>query len=131
MMRALWSLVALAISLSSLTPVAHGLTTSAVAFHTAADWVEIPDAPSLSVTTNLTVEAWAKPLSLVTGYNGLVSKPGYALALQPMGDGFAAVLLANIGGKTYAVGTFDSGPLGLGQWYHIAGTYDGATLRVF
>ena len=127
--------VLMALTLASpplhLAPTAHAQTSSAVAFRTSADSVEVRNSPSLSVTSNLTVEAWTKPTSVVTGLNGVVSKPGYALALQPIGNGFSVVLMANIGGKTYSVGTEAVGPLGLGQWYHLAGTYDGSALRVF
>ena len=31
-----------------------------------------------------------KPTALLTGLNGVVSKPGYALAVQPIGGGFAS-----------------------------------------
>ena len=114
------------------TPIAHGAATSAVSFDGSARWVQVPSTSTLSVSGNLTVEAWAKPTSVVTGLNGVVSKPGYALALLPIDTGFAVVLQVTlVGGKTYRATTAAAGPLGLGQWYHLAGTFDGQALRVF
>ena len=128
-----WSLlVAVALSVAATvgplppTPVAYGVTSGAISMHGAPDYVQVPDSAALRISSNVTVEAWAKPTSLVTGLNGIVSKPGYALALQPMdNDGFAVVLLITSGGKIYTATTAPAGPLGLGQWYHLAGTFDG------
>jgi len=100
------------------------------------DYVEIPHHESISPDEQVTVEIWVKPAAL-TLLQGLVFKkndgpePGitffeeYALFLS---EGRARWML----GKSFSTNTSAlSLPLSVEQWIHLAGTYDGAELRLY
>lgn len=89
--------------------------------------VSIPDSPSLR-PTSVTVEAWVK-ISSTDGTQLVFAKPlgtgsldSYGLALQ---NGVPLAAVCDING----FGTFlsDTSALTLGQWHHLAYTYDGST----
>jgi hypothetical protein len=109
------------------TPIG-GPPPAALRFDGATNYVEAPDSPSLRVPTNLTLEAWVKPTS-APGWRDVVGKHNYELAVQPNGAGFEAIFAfsTNFGAWRHV----SSGSLPLDQWYHLAGTYDGATMRLF
>ncbi|GAB1820368.1 LamG-like jellyroll fold domain-containing protein [Herbidospora sp. RD11066] len=96
-------------------------------FTTTANGITVPDAPSLRTGNQLTLEAWVNPRSQ-TSPTGMVvwKKAGtswsYALAYsggQPQLRIGAAIITGN--GPKFASD----------RWTHIAGTYDGTTMRVF
>ena len=91
-----------------------------------ADYVTIPDSASLR-PTSVTLEAWVKIYS-TNGTELIFAKPlgpgtldSYGLAIQN-GAPLAAIC------DNSGFGTFISGsPLALGQWYHLAFTFDNAS----
>jgi hypothetical protein len=94
------------------------------------DWVTIPDANSLDLTSGMTVEAWVRPTRL-GGWRTLVFKerPGgvvYGLYAD-QGSGLPLGQV-DIGGERNAVG---SASLPLNAWSHVAATYDGAVVRLY
>ena len=102
----------------------------ALSFDGVNDLVTVADAPSLDLTTALTLEAWARP-SAVTSWRTVMLKEQagqlvYALyanndASRPSGHVF-------IGGDRELRGTAQLAP---DVWTHLALTYDGANLRIY
>jgi chitodextrinase len=103
----------------------------ALTFDGVNDWVTIPDAPSLDLTFGMTLEAWVRPSALGTTWRTVLIKeqPGdLAYALYANTDSRAASGHVFVGGDKSARG---SSPLPLGQWSHVATTYDGSVLRLY
>jgi uncharacterized repeat protein (TIGR03803 family) len=93
--------------------------------------ISVPDADSLDLRAGMTLEAWVKP-SALSGWRTVVLKEGndtlayalYANDSAPWPAGYV-----RINGSDRAVrGTK---PLVLGEWTHLAMTYDGETMRLF
>ncbi|MFK7785014.1 MAG: LamG domain-containing protein, partial [Crocinitomicaceae bacterium] len=93
-----------------------------------------PDNASLN-PTNISIEAWIKADTWAPNLwqNVIVSKDGWAAGDQgyTLRAGANGVLSFNFsGGGTWREVT--SAPLmATGKWYHVAGTYDGATMRIY
>ena len=89
----------------------------------------IADASALDLTAEMTLEAWVNP-SALTGWRTILIKEtasdlAYALYAS---DGSRPALVSNVSQKEYG---FGSTALPLNTWSHVAGTYDGITLRLF
>lgn len=98
-------------------------------------YAQIPDAPALNPTTAVTLEAWIFPTSWRTSiFEGSIIAKEIAT-----GNG-GYILRCGAGGKlSFALGigtTFvelatTTNILTLNQWQHVAGTYDGTTMRIY
>jgi hypothetical protein len=115
-----------------------GVVGQAFVFNGANQWVEIPDAPALNPSTNLTLEAWVN----VTGYPNTdlativtkfstwdMSRNQYQLETHYDGVRLnfrALVLLPS--GYGYVDG---STTIQFGTWYHVAMTYDGSFVKLY
>jgi hypothetical protein len=98
--------------------------------------VRVPDSDSLSLAGPFTVAAWVRPRPYAgTAQRALVEKwesggdgarRGYFLRLNP--DNRVKMVIADAGGLEDSTG--DS-PIPVGQWTHVAGVYDGASLKVY
>lgn len=86
-----------------------------------------PDSPDFDLGTSFTLEAWIHLLPTTDTSIGVLSKPrasdGTGIVLGPEYLGILGDTGACVAG-TYITGT-DTG------WVHVAGTYDGAALRVY
>lgn len=100
---------------------------AALQFNGTNAYVQVGDSASLRIPTNLTVEAWIRPTA-VSGHRHIVGKGNYELAIEPLNGGFKALFEFAAGGNWRSV---VSGQFALNQWYHVAGSYDGATMRLF
>jgi len=100
-------------------------------------YVTVPDSPSLSPTSALTVTAWIKPNIAQVGFPTIVKKNGPSdaagYALELFGDGTPNGTKASF--YVYILGGFWAGtgdvPVPIGQWTHLAGTYNGSSLRLY
>ena len=91
--------------------------------------------PNLQLTTYCTLSAWVKPESIGV-YGGIVTKNqptgakrSLVFSLQATGGIVASV--SNDGTAGTATAANSSELLVAGKWYHIAATYDGATICVY
>jgi PKD repeat protein len=107
-----------------------GHSGGALAFDGSSDWVTVADSASLDLTSGMTLEAWVRPSALGASWRSVLFKEqggGMVYSLYA-NDGSQPRTQVNIGGEKNAVGT--SG-LPVNAWTHLAGTYDGTTLRLY
>jgi hypothetical protein len=94
--------------------------------------VQIPYSPSL-VTSNYTVEAWINPSSQVTNSDqqSLIFGEGGSvqMVVQPGTTGVKPMFQFGTGSSFYLV--LSSIQIPIGQYSHVAGTWDGVTLKVY
>lgn len=125
---------------------AAGKYGQALSFNGTSSMVTVPDAASLRMTGKLTMEAWVKPTTLGATRPALVkeatSGPPYALHAAVKTCTAAPFLCAimptysylpssqvKIGGSAYSA--TGSTALPTGSWSHIAGVYDGTTVKTY
>lgn len=106
--------------------VSRATTPAALQFDGVSSYVEVADAASLQLPTDLTVEAWIKPQA-AERHRHVVGKKYYELAVDPTPEGFVATWEIRSGGRWY---TIQSSPLALDRWYHVAGSYADGTMRL-
>ena len=93
------------------------------------DFIDCGNSDSLNVTTNqLTLSAWINP-SQLSG-NAIIGKSCYATHTNPY---YAWILYAVPTGLHCRLDgtTITGGTLTVGQWQHVAATYDGSYIRLF
>jgi hypothetical protein len=90
-------------------------------------YVEIPRSASLNPDSQLTIEFWMKadPNNPMNSYEGLVTSDFYGIEIA---NGVSFYLSSNHG-ASWAITSHAS--LTPGVWHHIAGTFDGAKLRLY
>lgn len=105
-------------------------------------YMEVGTASSIAPDSAITVEAWIKPAAFAVNpwQNTVVSKDGWSageggFVLRCGGNG---VISFNIAGKSpsgvsnsWKEAVSPTGAVLLNTWTHVAGTYDGTTIRVF
>jgi PKD repeat protein len=121
-------------TLTEATWTTQGKFGAALVFNGTTSWVTVPDAPSLDLTTGMTLEAWVYPTVTLTGWRPVIQKEG------PEGqDGVAYFLQANSDVNQPAIGMFINSEeilyghtrLVAGSWTHLAATYDGTWQRLY
>jgi hypothetical protein len=117
-------------TISSATHTTTGKFGGALSFNGTSAWVTVADAPSLQLTSGVTVEAWVNPTS-GSGWRAVVLKEtsnGLAYALYSANNASRpeAFLHTNVD-----IGQAGTAAVALNTWTHLAWTYDGSTLRVF
>jgi chitodextrinase len=118
-------------TLSGATWTGAGKYGSGLTFDGTNDWVTVPDAASLDLTSGLTVEAWVRPTTTTGWRTVLLKEHGSTLAYALYGNatGNRPLGVVYTGGAEQKL----SGPtaLALNTWAHLALTYDGAQLRLY
>ncbi|MDQ3562960.1 MAG: DUF1929 domain-containing protein, partial [Pseudomonadota bacterium] len=113
---------------------AQGKYGSALVFNGTSARVNVPDAPTLDITAAMTLEAWVYPTATSTIWRTILAKEqtedlAYALFAQ-------APTLPVAGYNTSTTSANRQGAIGpsalpLNTWTHLAGTYDGNTVRLY
>ena len=99
-------------------------------------YVDVPDSPSLELTSQITIEAWINPLAISGGQN-IVDKINAGIGL----NGYQLGLISN---NQQLVGQFNSPgmswpsefvkasiPVNLGTWNHVAWTYNQSAMILY
>jgi glucose/arabinose dehydrogenase/PKD repeat protein len=117
-------------TISGATRTADGRYGGALSFDGVNDRVTVPHTASLALTTGMTLEAWVNPAAL-GGWRTVLLKEragGLSYALYGSDDAGGPTVY---GRGTSELGTTGASPLTLNAWTHLAGTYDGTTLRLY
>ena len=113
-----------------------GEVSSGFLFNGVSSVVRVANTPSLRFTNAMTAECWINPSSQGT-FQGIITEWGissgveqrsFGLALAS--DGRAYFALSPDGSATFALATGNS-VLPLGLWSHVAGSFDGSTIRIY
>jgi hypothetical protein len=115
---------------------APGLVGEAIHLDGIDDFVEVPDSPSLTLSS-LTLDAWVWPdvvtgtlHSIVTKYNASLAGPeGVSWSLLGTTNGGLALTVYQ-SPTQYRSLEIDSQVLAAGQWQHVAATFDGPTQEI-
>ncbi len=109
----------------------RGLFGQALVFNGTNSWVTINEAPSLDLTTGMTLDAWVYPTGAMTGWRNVIVKEQsvgsvYSLTANSDANQPATSLLIQsqqilYGGETLVPNI----------WMHLAATYDGTTQRLY
>jgi len=111
---------------------ASGRFGGALSFDGSDDWVTVPDASSLDLTSAMTLEAWVYP----TG-SGTVARPIVGKERPSSAAWFLNAATSGVSNPSVAVRLGSNvvasaaGPLPVNTWTHLAATYDGAFLRLY
>ena len=112
--------------------VAGGRYGGALSFDGTNDWVTVPDASALDLTTGMTLEAWVRPTAATSDWTTVVFKEqsgNYAYGLYGNTGTNRPSVNGVIGGVDRDIR--GAATLPLNTWTHLAGTYDGANLRLY
>jgi PKD repeat protein len=106
-----------------------GKNGKALSFDGVNDWLTVADAPSLDLSTAMTLEAWVKP--------DLLSKPWQSLFVKEAPNSFAYALYLTGGGSSQLNAWWTGSqsmyapPVQQGVWSHVAVTAGASTMRLY
>ncbi|MBM3476882.1 MAG: LamG domain-containing protein, partial [Armatimonadetes bacterium] len=96
----------------------------ALAFDGVDDWVDCGDAPTLDLTTAVSMEAWVYPETLPPAEPMIFGKYYDSFGLTHYKDGRTWFYISGGGNNV-------SGGLPIGQWNHVVATFDGTTMSMW
>lgn len=106
------------------------------------DYIKVSDSPSLNPSDAISVSLWFRPVDYYgSGYDALVLKPftshvapyyQYILGLEGSHGlcNYNFAFSVNVNGINTGIHT-EANTWTEGNWYHVAGTYDGQTLKLY
>ncbi len=86
------------------------------------DYVDCGRPPGLDIKGPVSLQAWVQPTAVNRGEPGIVGKSFDSYALSDYG---------NVHWYISSGGNNVSAPLKIGNWQHVAGTFDGKTMRIY
>ena len=118
-------------TISNATRTTAGRFGGALTFNGSNAWVTVNNSASLSITGMVTIEAWIRPTSTMTGWRTVLIKESsnngsYYLYGNATGNVPAAEVGVNGEQIVYGVSTIPAN-----TWTHLAMTYDGGQERIF
>jgi len=117
-------------TISGATRTTSGRFGKALVFDGVNDWVTVADASSLDLTTGMTLEAWIYPTT-TSGVRDVLIKEGASVDIYNL---YARNGRARPESNVYVGGlnrTAEGPVLKAKVWTHLAGTYDGSSLRLY
>jgi hypothetical protein len=106
----------------------------ALVFDGSNDWVTVPDAANLDLTTGMTLSAWVNPTTVGAAFRAVIVKEreganlSYSLFANNGGGLPPSGYVSGGAGYVSAVGTTS---LPAGTWTHLAVTYNGSLLSLY
>ena len=110
-----------------------GQVNGALSFDGSDDYIKVPDSNNLDIIEEITIEAWVNPSLFTDDPNYIIHKTEYS------GPGFGGAYNLQIHQGHIVFGI--PGPEGkelygdqiieTGKWYHIAGIYDGSSMKIY
>ena len=95
------------------------------------DYVEVADSPSLDVAGPFTTMCWVYPRHLPRGFTSFINKwMNYILQTGEFGPRRLRLIFRDSEGQSYCLESPDN-ILTLDEWQHIAGLWDGDSLKLF
>jgi RHS repeat-associated protein len=115
-------------TLGATSLLATDTTNKAVGFDGVNDSVKVPSSTSLELGSTMSLEAWIKPTSLAaSGSFASVVTKSESYSLQFNGPSFEFTIMQNGNRRRLPA----PGAIAAGQTYHVVGTYDGTTQRLY
>src|SRR6266853_2478747 len=117
------------------TTFAPGEVGQAFNFNGTSAFVQVADAPSLRFTNAMTVEAWIYPRRAGGSYREIMAKwegggqRSFVFDVGP--DGRVEIAVNSDGGVNNIASAFSLNPVPSNYWTHVAGVYDGATVKLY
>ena len=113
---------------------ATGSINGAATFGTGNDYILVDDSSSLDISGNITLEAWIYPTTIDGTHRRIIIKPlsswampYYEYSLWVYGTGADNLGFGISDGSTRVYEVY--GSLSTGTWQHVAGTFNGTTLK--
>jgi glucose/arabinose dehydrogenase len=103
-----------------------GKFSNALSFDGTSAFVNVNDAPSLDLTTAMTLEAWVYPTAGGSNWRDVIYKANDTYYLESSSGTGAPVVGTNFSGPLYGTSA-----LPLNVWSHLAATFDGTSLRLY
>jgi len=112
----------------------NGMFGDALSFDGTDDYVEVADSSSLDLTGSITVEGWinltsfSQPATVAAKWKDTGGTNGRGYLLTVATDGTPRFYIST-DGSNYPRATGSA--LSLNTWYHLAGTYDGTSIKLY